>query len=102
MVLRLSLQHRLDFILTVPGAQRSEPNKAFLPLAFYRRVLATLHLIALLLQLLQKHFVILRLLRKDCIDDFAQAVTVAFFGWVDNVLLAFPVGLPFNDGQLVL
>ena len=98
----LALQHRLDFLLTVPGAQSAEPDKAFLSLALHRRVLATLDLIALLLQLLQKRFVILRLFCKDGVDDSAQAVTVAFFWWVDDALLPLPVGLLFNDGQLVL
>ena len=49
-----------------------------LPLALHRRVLATLHLVALLYQLLQKNFKVLRLLCKDGVDDPAQAVTVAF------------------------
>lgn len=98
----LSLQHRLDFILAIAGAQCAEPDKAFLPLAFHRRVLATLHLIALLLQLLQKRFVVLRLLRKDGVNNSAQTVTVAFFGRVDDALLPFPVRLVLDGGQLVL
>ena len=98
---RFTLQHCLDFFLTVPGAQRSEPNKAFLPLALHRRVLSTLHLIALLLQPLQKNFKVLRLLCKDGVDDSAQAVTITLLGRIENTLLPFPVGLLFNDGQLV-
>ena len=47
-------------------------------LALRRRVLATLHLVALLYQLLKKNFKVLRLLCKDGVDDPAQAVTVAF------------------------
>ena len=47
-------------------------------LALRRRVLATLHLVALLYQLLKKNFKVLRLLCKDGVDDSAQAVTVAF------------------------
>ena len=39
--------------------------------ALHRRVLATLHLITLLLQLLQKRFVIPRFFCKDCVDDSA-------------------------------
>ena len=97
-----TLQHCLDLVLTVPGAQSSEPNKAFLPLALHRRVLATLHLISLLLQLLQKNFKVLRLFRKDGVDDSAQAVTVALLGRIENTLLPFPIGLLLNDGQLVL
>ena len=102
MVLCLSLQHRLDFIFTVPSAQSAETDKAFLPLALHRRVLAALHLIALLLQLLQKRFVISRFFCKDCVDDSAQAVTISLLGRVNNALLPFPVGLLFNDRQLVL
>ena len=99
---RFTLQHCLDFFLTVPGAQSLESNKAFLPLALYRRVLATLRLISLLLQLLQKNFKVLRLFRKDGVDDSAQAVTVALLWRIENTLLPLPVGLLFNDGQLVL
>ena len=99
---RFTLQHCLDFFLTVPGAQSLESNKAFLPLALYRRVLATLRLISLLLQLLQKNFKVLRLFRKDGVDDSAQAVTIALFRRVDNALLTLPIGLLFNDGQLIL
>ena len=62
---------------------------------------AALHLIVLLLQLLQKRFVILRLFYKDGVDDSAQAVTVAFFGWVDDALLPFPVGLVLDGGELM-
>ena len=47
-------------------------------LALRRRVLATLHPVALLYQLLKKNFKVLRLLCKDGVDDPAQAVTVAF------------------------
>ena len=101
LVLRLSLQHRLDLVLAITGTQCAETDKAFLSLAFHRRVLATLHLIALLLQLLQKRFVIPRFFCKDCVDDSAQAVTVALLRRVDDALLPFPVGLLFNDGQLV-
>ena len=99
---RLALQHRLDFLLTVPGAQSAEPNKTFLPCTLDGGVLATLHLIALLLQFLQKRFVILRLFCKDGVDDSAQAGTIAFFRRIENALLPLPVGLLFNDGQLVL
>ena len=67
----LSLQHRLDFVLAVAGAQSAETDKPFLPLALHRRVLATLHLVALLLQFLQKRFVISRLFCKDGVDDSA-------------------------------
>ena len=49
LVFRLTLQHSFDFFLAIAGAQSSEPNKAFLSLALHRRVLATLHLVALLL-----------------------------------------------------
>ena len=66
-----TLQHSFDFFLAIADAQRAETDKAFPPLALHRRVLATLHLIALLLQLLQKRFVISRLFCKDCIDDSA-------------------------------
>ena len=64
-------------------------------------MLVTLHLVALLLQLLQKCFVVPRLFCKDGVDDSAQAVTVALLRRVDDALLPFPVGLLFNDGQLV-
>ena len=64
-------------------------------------MLATLDFKTLLLQLLQKCFVILRLLRKDCVDDSTQAVTVAFLGRIKNTLLSLPVGLLFNNRQLV-
>ena len=56
-------------------------------------MLATLDFKTLLLQHLQKCFVILRLFRKDCVDDSAQAVTVTFLGWIDNALLPFPIRL---------
>ena len=71
-------------------------------LALRRRVLATLHLVALLYQLLKKNFKVLRLLCKDGVDDSAQAVTIALFRRVDNALLTLPIGLLFNDGQLML
>ena len=102
LVFRPALQHRFNLVLAIADAQCAETDKAFLPHTLHRRVLATLHLIALLLQLLQKRFVILRLFCKDGVDDSAQAVTVAFFGRVDDALLPLPVGLLFNDGQLVL
>ena len=102
LVLRLSLQHRLDLVLAVAGTQCAETDKLFLPLALHCRMLATLDFKTLLLQLLQKCFVILRLLRKDCVDDSTQAVTVALLGRIKNTLLSLPVGLLFNDGQLVL
>ena len=101
-MLRLSLQHRLDFLLTVPDAQCAETDKPFLPLALHSRVLAPLHLIALLFQLLQKRFVILRLFCKDGVDDSAQAVTVAFFRRIDDALLSFPIRLVLDGGELVL
>ena len=101
LVLRLSLQHCLDLVLAIAGAQCAETDKALLPCALHRCVLTTLHLIALLLQLLQKNFKVLRLLCKDGVDDSAQAVTVTFFRWVDDALLPFPIGLFLNDGQLV-
>ena len=100
-VLHLSLQHRLDLVLAVACAPSSETDKSFLPLALHCRMLATLDFKTLLLQLLQKCFVILRLLRKDCVDDSAQAVTVALLWRIENTLLPLPVGLLFNDGQLV-
>ena len=56
MVFRLSLQHRLDLVLSIANAQCAETDKAFLSLALHRRVFAALHLIVLLLQLLQKDF----------------------------------------------
>ena len=101
LVFRLALQHRLDLVLTIAGAQSAEPDKALLPFSLHRRVLATLRLIALLLQFLQKCFVVPRLFCKDGVDDSAQAVTVALLRRVDDTLLPFPVGLLFNDGQLV-
>lgn len=51
--------------------------------------------------LLQKRFVILRLPRKDCVDDSAQAVTVTFLGRIDDALLPFPVGLVLDGGELM-
>ena len=99
---RLALQHRLDLVLTIAGAQSAEPDKALLPFSLHRRVLATLRLIALLLQFLQKDFKILRLFCKDGVDDSAQAVTITLLGRIENTLLPLPVGLLFNDGQLVL
>ena len=65
-------------------------------------MLATLHLVALLLQLLQKNFKVLRLFRKDGVDDSAQAITVALLWRIENTLLPLPVGFLLNDGQLVL
>ena len=99
---RLALQHRLDLVLTIAGAQCAETDKPFLPLALHCRVLATLHLIALLFQLLQKRFVILRLFCKDGVDDSAQAVTVALLGRIDDALLPFPIRLVLDGGELVL
>ena len=101
LVLRLSLQHCLDLVLAVAGAQSAETDKAFLSLTLHRRVLATLHLIALLFQLLQKRFVIPRLFCKDGVDDSAQSVTVAFFRRVDNALLPFPIRLVLDGGELM-
>ena len=99
---RLALKHRLNLILTIVGAQSAETDKPFLPLALHRRVFATLHLIALLHQLLQKDFKILRLFCKDGVDDSAQAVAVALFRWVDDALLPFPIGLVLDGGELML
>ena len=79
LVFHLALQHRLDLILAIAGAQCTEPDKTFLPLALHRRVLATFHFISLPRQLLQKSFVISRLFCKDGVDDSAQAVTIALF-----------------------
>ena len=70
-MLRLSLQHRLDFILTVPGAQRSEPDESFLPCALDGGVLSAFDFIALLLQLLQKVLVVLGLFIQNTIDHSA-------------------------------
>ena len=98
----LALQHRLDLVLAIACAQCAEPDKAFLPLALHRRVLAMLHLISLLLQLLQKNFKVLRLFCKDGVNNSTQAVTVAFFGWVDDALLSFPIRLVLDGGELVL
>ena len=102
LVLCLSLQHCFDLVLAIAGTQSAETDKTLLPLALHRRVLATLHLVALLYQLLKKNFKVLRLLCKDGVDDSAQAVTVALLWRIENTLLPLPVGLLFNDGQLVL
>ena len=89
LVLRLSLQHRLDLVLAITGTQCAETDKAFLSLAFHRRVLATLDLITLLFQFLQKIFVILGLFCKDAVDDATQPITIAFFGWIEGTFLPF-------------
>ena len=60
------------------------------------------NLLAMLLQLLQKRFVILRLFCKDGVDDSAQVVTVAFSRRVDDALLSFPIRLVLDGGELVL
>ena len=92
-MLCFALQHRLDLVLAIAGAQSAETDKAFLSLTLHRRVLAPLHLIALLLQPLQKNFKVLRLLCKDGVNDSAQAVTVTFLGRIDDALLPFPIRL---------
>lgn len=94
--------NELHLVLAIAGAQSAETDKTLLPLALHRRVLATLHLVALLLQPLQKNFKVLRLLCKDGVDDSAQTVTVAFFGRVDDALLSFPIRLVLDGGELVL
>ena len=70
-------------------------------LALRRRVLATLHLVALLYQLLKKNFKVLRLLCKDGVDDSAQAVTVASSRRVNDALLPFPIRLVLDGGELM-
>ena len=97
-----SNRDRLCSIIDTILAEKPTDYEAFLPLTFHRRVLATLHLIALLFQLLQKRFVILRLFCKDGVDDSAQAVTVALLGWIDDALLPFPIGLVLDGGELML
>ena len=93
MVLRLSLQHCLDLVLAIAGAQCTETDISFLSLTLHRHVLTTLHLISILLQLLQKNFKVLRFFCKDGVDDSAQAVTVTFLGRIDDALLPFPIRL---------
>ena len=66
-----SLQHCLDLVLTVPSAQCAETDKSFLPLALHRCMLATLHLIALLFQPLQKVLVVLGLFSQNAVDHAA-------------------------------
>ena len=65
-------------------------------------MLATLHLIALLFQRIQKCSKILELIvQQNVVDHSAELVTVAFFGRVERALLPLPVRLYLNDGQLV-
>lgn len=61
-----------------------------------------LDLVTLHFQPLQKIFVVLGPLRKDAVDDMAQSVPVALFGWIERALLALPVGLDFDDRKLML
>ena len=100
-MLCLSLQHCFDLVLAIAGTQSAETDKTLLPLALHRRVLATLHLVALLYQLLKKNFKVLRLLCKDGVDDSAQAVTVASSRRVNDALLPFPIRLVLDGGELM-
>ena len=101
LVLCLSLQLCFDLVLAIAGTQSAETDKTLLPLALHRRVLATLHLVALLYQLLKKNFKVLRLLCKDGVDDSAQAVTVASSRRVNDALLPFPIRLVLDGGELM-
>ena len=102
MMLCPTSQHRLDFFLTVPSTQCLETDKALLPCALDGSVFSTLDLITLLFQFLQKIFVILGLFCKDAVDDATQPITIAFFGWIEGTFLPFPVGLYFNNRELML
>lgn len=99
---RFSRNHRLQFILTVPSPQRFEADEPLLPCALDGSVFSTLDLITLLFQFLQKIFVILGLFCKDAVDDATQPITIAFFGWIEGTFLPFPVGLYFNNRELML
>ena len=101
MVFSFSRNHHLQFILAVPSPQCFEAYEPFLPCALDGGVFSTLDLITLLFQFLQKIFVILGLFCKDAVDDSTQAVTVALLGRIKNTLLSLPVGLLFNNRQLV-
>ena len=102
LVFRLALQHCLDFIFAVSCAQCPKPDKAFLSGTFDRSVLSSFDLIALLFQLFKKDFKVHRLLvQQDAVNYRTQLVTIAFFGWIKGALLSLPVGLLFNDRQLV-
>ena len=68
---------------------------------FLFRVLATLHLISILLQLLQKNFKVLRFFCKDGVNDSAQTVTVTFLGRIDDAILPFPIRLVLDGGELM-
>lgn len=39
---------------------------------------------------------------KDAVDDATQPITIAFFGWIEGTFLPFPVGLYFNNRELML
>lgn len=99
---RFSRNHSLQFILTVPSPQRFEADEPLLPCALDGSVFSTLDLITLLFQFLQKIFVILGLFCKDAVDDATQPITIAFFGWIEGTFLPFPVGLYFNNRELML
>ncbi len=101
-VFGFSRNHRLQFILTVPSPQRFEADEPLLPCALDGSVFSTLDLITLLFQFLQKIFVILGLFCKDAVDDATQPITIAFFGWIEGTFLPFPVGLYFNNRELML
>lgn len=58
--------------------------------------------LSMVFQFLQKIFVILGLFCKDAVDDTTQPITIAFFGWIEGTFLPFPVGLYFNNRELML
>ena len=83
LVFSLAIQHRFDFFLGVSGSQCAKSDKSPLPFAFHRGMLATLHLIALLFQRIQKCSKIFELIvQQNVVDHSAELVTVAFFGRV--------------------
>ena len=59
---------RLDLVLAIAGAQCAKTDKAFLPCAFDGGVFSTLDLITLLLQSLQKIFVVFGLFRQNSVN----------------------------------
>ena len=102
MVFCFSCNHCFQFVLAIACAQRFESDEPFLSCALDGSVFSALDLITLLFQFLQKIFVILGLFCKDAVDDATQPITIAFFGWIEGTFLPFPVGLYFNNRELML
>ena len=67
----IARDNRFQFFFTISCAQSAEPDESFLPCAFDGGVFPSLDLVSLLLQLLQKIFVVFGFFRQNVVDHAA-------------------------------